>query len=141
MQIRSHIVCVKIVVFIQFTTIHTWYSVNYSSVRVLYIQPKVHVHVVTDIFSLGCTYLQIVLVQFDNNVSTKPEKYRVSYIGNAVGYTDTLPIQYLQYRHLFRSLGATPIFCFDNGFCVLSLYCLLLKSRYLWFLIIKSVKI
>ena len=63
-----------------FTTIHTWYSVNYSIVRVLYIQPKVHV--VTGIFSLGCTYLQIVLVQFDNNVSTKPEKYCVSCIGN-----------------------------------------------------------
>ena len=52
-------------------TVHTWYSVNYSIVRVLYIQPKVHVHVVTGIFSLGCTHLQIVLVQFDNNVSLK----------------------------------------------------------------------
>ena len=42
--------------------VRTWYSVNYSIVRVLYIQPKVHVHVVTGIFSLGCTHLQIVLV-------------------------------------------------------------------------------
>ena len=65
---------------------------NYSIVRVLYIQPKVHVHVVTGIFSLGCTHLQIVLVQFDNNVSTKPEKYCVSCIGNAVAYTYALPM-------------------------------------------------
>ena len=82
MQIRSDIVCVKYIHIVVFTTVHTWYSVNYSIVRVLYIQPKVHVHVVTGILSLGWTYLQIVLVQFDNNVSTKPEKYCVSCIGN-----------------------------------------------------------
>ena len=33
--------------------------------------PKYIVHVVTGIFSLGCTYLQIVLEQFDNNVICK----------------------------------------------------------------------
>ena len=33
--------------------------------------PKYIVHVVTGIFSLGCTYLQIVLVQFDNNAVCK----------------------------------------------------------------------
>ena len=100
MQIQSNIVCVKyIVVFIQFTTVHTWYNVNYSIVCVLYIQLIIHVHVVTGIFSLGCTYLQIVLVQFDNNVSTNLkilcELYR-QYIGNAVAYTDTLPISSIQ---------------------------------------------
>ena len=42
--------------------VYTWYSVNYSFVRVLYIQPKVH-----PVTGLGCTYLQIVLVQFYNN--------------------------------------------------------------------------
>ena len=62
--------------------VYNYSHMNYSIVRVLYIQHKVHVHVVTGIFSLGCTYLQIVLVQFDNNVSTKPEKYCVSCIGN-----------------------------------------------------------
>ena len=64
MQIQSDIVCVKYIVV--FITVHTWYNVNYSIVHVLYIQPKVHV--VTGLFSLGCTYLQIVLVQLDNNV-------------------------------------------------------------------------
>ena len=68
--IQSDIVRVKyIVVFIymQFITVH------YSIVRVLYIQPKVWyiVHVVTGIFILGCAHLQIVLVQFDNNVICK----------------------------------------------------------------------
>ena len=86
------------------TTVHTWYSVNYSLVCVLYIQPKVHA--VTGIFSLGWTYLQIVLVQFDNNVSTKPEKYCICCIGNVQAMQ--LPILilclYLQYSHLFRSL-------------------------------------
>ena len=33
--------------------------------------PKYIVHVVTGIFSLGCTYLQILLVQFNNNVICK----------------------------------------------------------------------
>ena len=67
--IQSDIVKIYIFVFIWFTTAPTWYSVNYSIVCVLYIKPKVHV--VTGIFSLGCTYLQIVLVQFDNNVICK----------------------------------------------------------------------
>ena len=45
-------------------------SVNYSTVRVLYIQPKVHV-VTTGIFSLGCIYLQIILVEFDDIIICK----------------------------------------------------------------------
>ena len=57
--------------------------------------PKCIVHVVTGIFSLGCIHLQIVVVQFDNNVICKPEKYCVSCIGNAIACTDTLPISSL----------------------------------------------
>ena len=58
--------------------------------------PKYIVHVVTGILSIGCTHLQIVLVQFDNNLICKVSKilrklYRQC-IGNAVAYNDTLPI-------------------------------------------------
>ena len=69
MQTQTDIVHVKYtIVFIQFTTVHTWYSINYYSiVRALYIQ----LHVVTGILNLGYTYRQIVFVQFDNNVICK----------------------------------------------------------------------
>ena len=54
MHIQSDIVCVKYIV-----VIHTWYSVNYSIVRMLYIQPEEQV--VTGIqpwlhTSSDCTY-------------------------------------------------------------------------------------
>ena len=89
MQIQSDIVCVKYIV----VSIYLVYNCSHMVlffVCYIYIQPKVHVHVVTGIFSLGCTHLQIVFVHFDNSVFTKPEKYFVScdHIFNIGTYSD-----------------------------------------------------
>ena len=109
-------VCVKyIVVFIQFTTVLTWYSVDYSIVCVLYIQAKVHCtrsyrHIQPWLYLCSLTIME----------SVKPEKYCVSCIGNVQVMQLPIPIlclylQILQYRRLFSCLYRYSAYIFNIG--------------------------